>query len=89
MSDKLKPCPFCGGEGEVCVYAGPVVVDCKDQVDCGGSASLEFWNQRSDTVKALEEVRAEVQKRDNEKLKEWHVNEITDIIDAKIKEIEG
>lgn len=26
--DKLKPCPFCGGEGEIVFYDGEVYVRC-------------------------------------------------------------
>lgn len=33
----LKPCPFCGGQGELLTYSNGVVVKCKN---CGASIQL-------------------------------------------------
>ena len=53
MTDKLKPCPFCGGEAEItycdegCCGAKPYEVYC----DCGAhisayEKSIKAWNTR-------------------------------------------
>ena len=56
MSEKLKPCPFCGGEGVVYGFSDYDYrrVICKD---CGGSTeysdtrekAIEAWNRRVNT----------------------------------------
>ena len=59
MTEKLKPCPFCGEKDEVWVIQrmdGPYWVQCPD---CGGSGSREAteeeaviaWNRRAYEVK--------------------------------------
>ena len=52
MSEKLKPCPFCGGEAELAkkhVYC----IDCGsqgfygDEIDCGDNEPVVRWNTRT------------------------------------------
>ncbi len=54
MSDKLKPCPFCGGEGSHWEWS-----DTYGCLDCGAERdTLDAWNQRdSGLVEALELVK--------------------------------
>lgn len=53
MEKKLKPCPFCGGKGEIreeSSYVGSYVVKCSD---CGSGTwimskndAIKCWNKR-------------------------------------------
>ena len=60
MAEKLKPCPFCGGEAEL-VNIGtnlcdPITVECK-QCKCNtqwfdrSCDAIEAWNRRTSNVK--------------------------------------
>ena len=53
MSNKLKPCPFCGGDAEITKWHEGYFVECKEQ-RCGGTIgaykteekAIEAWNTR-------------------------------------------
>lgn len=64
MTDKLKPCPFCGGEFITVTYDGEYYyVECNGRDDCNGcdcrgpdnekaDSAIELWNKRDDSIKA-------------------------------------
>ena len=60
MSDDLKPCPFCGGEAELCGMVGTRYIRCTS-CGCDGpifqdtkKEAVESWNTRSDRIEELE-----------------------------------
>ena len=59
MAEKLKPCPFCGGEAELKDTSGFIVVKCEScgvesgmvKVSaeyCANDKATESWNRRKD-----------------------------------------
>lgn len=62
MSEKLKPCPFCGRTSAVIIHSGKyVTVTCSFSYrGCGASTAckltkddaIEAWNTRADTQEA-------------------------------------
>lgn len=66
MSNKLKPCPFCGGEAEIeRQYHGGYVVYCQNE-NCGcaifGNRDevLKAWNTRADEPETYDDIQAEI-----------------------------
>lgn len=67
MNEKLKPCPFCGGQGEHLVYGGDHWVKC---MTCNAtsnmvhseSGAVDIWNKRFD-ITALESELATLRAR--------------------------
>ena len=69
MSEKLKPCPFCGSESapKIIVYYKSAYVSCDiDDGGCGAEfdslpgehAAIAAWNKRADQAKELAALRA-------------------------------
>lgn len=54
IKEALKPCPFCGGEAQLCQGIGGLVIQCKYE-KCNGTAgpaytedqAAEIWNNRA------------------------------------------
>jgi len=64
MSDKLKPCPFCGGEAEArYLYCRPYIIcsKCHAQIPCHNTypKAVEAWNTRKPIDKVVEQLEAQ------------------------------
>lgn len=70
MNDKLKPCPFCGGEATIRIFRGKdgwrdrYAVICRyDEGGCGAESGLfhyeaeavEMWNMRANCPECIKE----------------------------------
>lgn len=62
---KIKPCPYCGGNGEITSYSeSEWLVACGNSIECKmmpitpiaktREEAIDIWNERWDTEKALE-----------------------------------
>ena len=55
MTVNLKPCPFCGGDGEIRSEGAEWFVACFDEEECGAEGhraladdyAIECWNRRA------------------------------------------
>lgn len=81
MSDKLKPCPFCGGEAEFISGVGFFCVSCS--FCCGetnlyntGQEAIEAWNKRNQptfTPNELDEIRKALEAYAPKSRKQWEL----------------
>ena len=59
MEDKLKPCPFCGGEAELIEHNGMYWIECKDKC-CGCELTFEGTSEgaieRCNTRKPIDDI---------------------------------
>lgn len=60
MAEKLKPCPFCGGEAQRHEAMGETWIECADKCQkmrgvCAVNEAIEAWNMR--TLAEVEEMK--------------------------------
>ena len=71
MTDKLKPCPFCGGEADTEWHHGYWGVRCKScyaEVTADGmNDAIEAWNNRKPMDRIVEQLEEELRLSEEEK----------------------
>ena len=66
MNDKLKPCPFCGGEASICKKYGSIFVRCNKCFASSGpfysnlmyrveDKAADLWNRRANCPECIKE----------------------------------